>query len=63
MDKKRKSLSYLIADTLYKECCKGKQCENCKYNTTNLYCHIARINKIIEIYERVIFGEENNKNK
>ena len=29
MNKKEKSLSDLIADTLYENCCKGKQCKNC----------------------------------
>ena len=52
MDKKVKSLSDLIADTLYKECCNGKQCKNCKYDTTNFYCHITKIIKIIDEYEK-----------
>ena len=52
MNKKEKSLSDLIADTLYENCCKGKQCKNCKYNTTNTLCHIAMIIKIIDDYEK-----------
>ena len=31
MNKKEKSLSDLIADTLYKECCNGKQCHAAGY--------------------------------
>ena len=52
MDKKEKSLSDLIEDILYKECCKGKQCKNCKYNITNLHCHISMIIKIVGDYEK-----------
>ena len=63
MDKKVKSLTDLVGEILYKECCKGKQCENCKYNTTNLYCHIGKIIKMIDDYERGVIYEENNKNK
>ena len=52
MNKKEKSLSDLIATTLYKECCNGKHCNNCKYDTTNFYCHIAKIIKIVSDYEK-----------
>ena len=52
MNKKEKSLSDLIADTLYENCCKGKQCENCEYNTTDLYCHIGKIIRIVDDYEK-----------
>ena len=52
MDKKVKSLSDLVAGILYENCCKGKDCENCKYNTTNPLCHIAIIIKIIDEYEK-----------
>ena len=51
MDKEVK-LSDLIAYTLYKECCNGKRCKNCKYDTTNFDCHIAKIIKIVEDYEK-----------
>ena len=52
MDKKVKSLSDLVGEILYKECCKGKQCENCEYNTTDLYCHIGKIIRIVDDYEK-----------
>ena len=52
MNKKEKSLSDLIADILYEKCCKGKQCKNCKYDTTNFYCHISKIIKIVSDYEK-----------
>lgn len=47
-----KTLSEIVADTLFNHCCKGKQCENCKYNRPHLFCHIAKIVKIIEDYEK-----------
>ena len=52
MDKKVKSLSDLVGSILYENCCGGKLCENCKYNTTNLLCHITMIIKIIDDYEK-----------
>ena len=52
MDKKVKSLADLVGEILYENCCKGKLCENCKYNITNLYCHISMIIKIIDEYEK-----------
>ena len=52
MNKKEKSLSDLIADILYENCCIGKLCENCKYNTTSPHCHIAIIIKIVDEYEK-----------
>ena len=52
MDKKVKSLSDLVGDILYENCCSSKLCENCKYNTTNRLCHIAMIIKIIDDYEK-----------
>ena len=52
MNKKEKSLSDLIGDTLYENCCKGKQCKNCKYDSTNFYCHIIKIIKIVSDYEK-----------
>ena len=52
MDKKVKSLADLAGETLYKNCCSGKLCENCKYNTTNSLCHISTIIKIIDEYEK-----------
>ena len=33
MDKKVKSLADLVGDILYENCCSGKLCENCKYDT------------------------------
>ena len=52
MDKKVKSLSDLVGEILYENCCSGKLCENCKYNTTSPLCHIAMIIKIIDEYEK-----------
>ena len=52
MDKKVKSLSDLVAEILYENCCIGKLCENCKYNRTSPLCHIAMIIKIIDEYEK-----------
>ena len=52
MGKKVKSLSDLVEEILYENCCRGKLCENCKYNTTNLFCHISTIIKIIDDYEK-----------
>lgn len=63
MDKKVKSLSDLVGKILYENCCIGKQCENCKYNTTTQLCHIGTIIKIIDEYERGLIYEENNKNQ
>ena len=63
MDKKVKLLSDLVGEILYENCCSGKLCENCEYNTTNLFCHIGMIIKIIDDYEKRLIYEENNKNK
>ena len=52
MNKKVKSLADLVAEILYENCCRGKLCENCKYDTTKSCCHIAVIIKIIEEYEK-----------
>lgn len=53
MEKKTvKTLSEIVADTLYKHCCKGKNCNNCKYDRPHLFCHISKIVKIIEDYEK-----------
>ena len=52
MDKKVKSLADLVGEILYKNCCCGKLCENCKYNTTKPHCHISMIIKIIDDYEK-----------
>ena len=52
MDKKVKSLSDLVGEILYENCCIGKLCENCKYDTTKSLCHIAMIIKIIDEYEK-----------
>ena len=52
MSKKVKSLADLVEEILYKNCCCGKQCENCKYNRTSPLCHIAMIIKIIDEYEK-----------
>ena len=52
MDKKVKSLADLAGHTLYKNCCSGKKCDNCKYNTTNSLCHIGMIIKLIDEYEK-----------
>ena len=52
MDKKVKSLADLVGDILYENCCSGKLCENCKYETTNFYCHITKIIKIVSDYEK-----------
>ena len=53
MEKKTvKTLSEIVADTLYNHCCKGKNCRGCKYNTTNIDCHISIIIRIIEYYEK-----------
>lgn len=58
-----KTLSEIVADTLFNHCCKGKQCENCKYNRPHLFCHIAKIIKIVQDYEEENLNEENNKNQ
>ena len=63
MDKKVKSLKDLVEEILYENCCRGKLCKNCKYNTTNLFCDIATIIRIIDKYERGLIYEENNKNQ
>ena len=52
MDKKVKSLADLVGEILYENYCSGKQCKNCKYNTTKLLCHIAMIIKTIDEYEK-----------
>lgn len=52
MDKKEKSLSDMVSDALYENCCKSKLCKNCKYDTTNFHCHILNILKIIRDYEK-----------
>ena len=52
MDKKVKSLTDLVEEILYENCCSGKRCKNCKYNITNTFCHIAMIIKIIDDYEK-----------
>ena len=52
MNKKVKSLSDLVAEILYENCCRCKLCENCKYNRTSPLCHIAMIIKIIDEYEK-----------
>ena len=52
MEKKTvKTLSDLVSDVLYENCCKGKICSNCKYNIENFHCHISMIIKIIQNYE------------
>ena len=52
MNKKEKSLSDLVGEILYQNCCSGKLCENCKYDTKNTLCHIAMIIKIIDEDEK-----------
>ena len=52
MDKKVKSLADFVGEILYENCCSGNLCENCKYNTTTLLCHIVKIIKIIDEYEK-----------
>lgn len=53
MEKKTvKTLSDIVAEALYKHCCMGKNCNNCKYDRPHLFCHIAKIVKIIEDYEK-----------
>lgn len=52
MDKKVKSLSDLVSEVLYKNCCKGKICSKCKYDTRKVNCHIINILKIIRDYEK-----------
>lgn len=47
-----KTLSEIVADTLYKHCCKGKNCDNCKYDTSNFDCHITFIIKLVQEYEK-----------
>lgn len=64
MDKKEKSLSDLVSEVFYNNCCKSKLCKNCKYNTTNYHCHIINILEIIRDYEKEnIIYEKNNKNQ
>ena len=50
--KAEKTLSDLVADILYENCCKGKNCRDCKYDTPNIDCHISNITRIIENYEK-----------
>ena len=52
MDKKVKSLSDLVENILYENCCSGKLCKNCEYNTKTLFCDIAMIIRIIDEYEK-----------
>ena len=52
MNKEAKSLSDLVSEVLYENCCKGKLCNNCKYDTANFDCHISSILKIIRDYEK-----------
>ncbi len=54
MEKKTvKKLSDLVADVLFKNCCNGKLCYNCKYDTPNFDCHISAIIKLIKEYEEM----------
>ena len=52
MNKKVKSLSDLVGEILYENCCSVRLCENCKYDTKKPLCHIAMIIKIIDDYEK-----------
>lgn len=52
MNEKAKTLTDLVSDVLYENCCKGKNCYNCKYDTINIDCHISKIIKIIQDYEK-----------
>ena len=52
MDKKEKSLSDIVSDAFYKNYCKNRICNTCKYNTPNFECHILRILKMIRDYEK-----------
>lgn len=61
---KIKSLSDIVSDAFYENCCKNRICSNCKYDTPNFECHILRIVKLIQNYEKEnIIYEENNKNQ
>lgn len=50
--KKEKSLSELVSDAFYENCCKHKLCDKCKYDTPNFECHILRIIKMVKRYEK-----------
>ena len=52
MDKKEKSLSDLVSEMFYNNCCKSKLCNNCKYDTAKFDCHISNILKLIRDYEK-----------
>lgn len=52
MEKIVKSLSDLVSEVLYENCCKGKICSKCKYDTRKVDCHISMIVKIIQEYEK-----------
>lgn len=52
-EKNSKKLSDLVVDVLYKNCCKGKQCNNCKFDTKNFHCHISAIINLIKEYEEM----------
>lgn len=52
MDKKEKSLSELVSDAFYENCCKHKLCSKCEYDTPNFDCHILRIIKIVKSMKR-----------
>lgn len=47
-----KTISELVSDVLYENCCKGKLCSNCKYDTTDFNCYISTIILMIEKYEK-----------
>ena len=53
MEKKpTKTISMLVSDVLYENCCKGKLCSYCKYDTKKFDCHISNILKLIRDYEK-----------
>ena len=53
MEKKPvKTISMLVSDVLYENCCKGKLCSYCKYDTKKFDCHISNILKLIRDYEK-----------
>lgn len=52
MNKEAKTLSELVANILYENCCNGKLCNNCKYDTAKFDCHISNILKLIRDYEK-----------
>lgn len=53
-------ISDVVAHILYKECCKGKICKQCKFDTKNFNCDLSYIIEVIEKYDNKYICKENN---